>query len=278
MTTTPPPAPNILVNELLGFSPQLLLDDIINIANDAIGKAVAAMENQLNRWADERSGAKESDDWDSAQEVEQGIVAFETLLQFHTDVAFDFFEDWSLRNIFSFAAELPVIAPHQAGLDLDIPPEREGELLAEIEDLRRKIDNQHRLRRLIQRADHISAAREALAQRRLARAIALRPPNTDALCKLPAELTSLYESASALPDFDLAQIRLSHPESGKQPWLTGKAGYTQWAVQRLVSQAGKGTKKGKPTEAGQSSGADGESQVVPWKATPEDVAMAMDNL
>ena len=44
-------APQILVDELLGFSPHLLLDDMIDAANTAVGQAVEAMEKQLERWA-----------------------------------------------------------------------------------------------------------------------------------------------------------------------------------------------------------------------------------
>jgi hypothetical protein len=42
------------------------------------------------RWADTRA-EREGGDWDSTHEVEQGLVAFQTLLEYHTDIAFDFF-------------------------------------------------------------------------------------------------------------------------------------------------------------------------------------------
>ncbi|KAI1784652.1 Mis12 protein-domain-containing protein, partial [Ganoderma leucocontextum] len=151
----PPTVPSVLLPELLGFIPQFLLDDIINIANDEARQSVDAMEQFLQRWADARadkppsssssSNTKDKDkdaDWDPTQEIEQGLVAFQTLLESHVDVAFDFFEAWSMRNIFAVPADLPVVAPHQAGLDLDgaaDQPEREGELLAEIDELRRKV-------------------------------------------------------------------------------------------------------------------------------------------
>ena len=86
---------------------------------------------------------KEKDaEWDPTQEIEQGLVAFQTLLESHVDVAFDFFEAWSMRNIFAVPADLPIVAPHQAGLDLAgaaDQPEKESELLAEIDELRRKV-------------------------------------------------------------------------------------------------------------------------------------------
>ena len=129
----------VLVPELLSFSPHFLLDDTINIANDGIARAVDAMEDFLNRWAETR--LQHEPDWDADKELEQGLVSFQTLLEFHTDIAFDFFEAWSLRNIFALPPDLPLVAPHHATLDLDQPPEKEAELLAEIDELRRKIEN-----------------------------------------------------------------------------------------------------------------------------------------
>lgn len=132
------PTSTVLVPELLSFSPHFLLDDTINIANDGVGRAVDAMEDFLNRWAETR--LQHIPDWDADKELEQGLVSFQTLLEFHTDIAFDFFEAWSLRNIFALPPDLPLVAPHHAGLDLDHPPEKETELLAEIDELRRKIE------------------------------------------------------------------------------------------------------------------------------------------
>jgi kinetochore protein Mis12/MTW1 len=130
--------PTVLVPELLSFSPHFLLDDIINIANDGVGRAVDAMEDFLNRWADTR--LEREPGWDADKELEQGLVSFQTLLEFHNDIAFDFFEAWSLRNIFAVPPDLALVAPHHAGLDLAQPPETEAELLAEIDELWRKIE------------------------------------------------------------------------------------------------------------------------------------------
>lgn len=134
-TNTVPP---VLLPEILGFVPQFLLDDIVDTANDAVRQAVDAMEVFLRRWAAERED-KIDKDWDSTQEVEQGLVAFQTLLNSHVDISFDFFEAWSLRNIFAIPPELPVVVPHQAGLNLEHTAEEETELVNEIRDLRRKI-------------------------------------------------------------------------------------------------------------------------------------------
>jgi kinetochore protein Mis12/MTW1 len=131
--------PTVLVPEILSFSPHFLLDDTINIANDGIARAVDAMEDFLNRWAETR--LQHEPDWDADKELEQGLVSFQTLLEFHADIAFDFFEAWSLRNIFAVTPDLPLVAPHHAGLDLDQPPEKEAELLAEVDELRRQLEN-----------------------------------------------------------------------------------------------------------------------------------------
>ena len=137
----PPTVPSVLLPELLGFSPQLLLDDVINVANNAVTETVDGMEIFLLRWADERVKMPAGKDWDSHQDIEQGLVAFQTLLESHIDIAFDFFELWSLRNIFAIPADLPIVAPHHKRLDLQSNPERELELMTEVVDLRQKIDN-----------------------------------------------------------------------------------------------------------------------------------------
>lgn len=140
--SAPPPAsnalPSVLLPELLGFVPQFLLDDIIDTANDSVRQAVDAMEVFLRRWVDNRA-QKVGDEWDPSQDLEQGLVAFQTLLYSHVDIAFDFFEAWSLRNIFAIPPGLPIVAPHQRGLDLTREENAERDLITEIEDLRRKI-------------------------------------------------------------------------------------------------------------------------------------------
>jgi kinetochore protein Mis12/MTW1 len=153
-----PILPTTLVPELLGFSPQMLLDDIIDAAADANMLCMQAMEPFMQRWADGRIPRPE-EDWDGQEAVEQvrlthvycaiveidafhqGLVAFATLLESHTDIAFDFFEAWSLRNIFALPPDLPIVAPHHKGLDLQPRAEEETELMVEVEELRRKIEN-----------------------------------------------------------------------------------------------------------------------------------------
>jgi len=140
-------SPPLLLCEGLGFSPQLLLDDIINIANNAVQDGVNGMEEFLQKWADERVAQGDENDpktranvEETTHEVEQGLVAFQTLLEYHTDIAFDFFEAWSLRNIFVIPPDLPVVLPHQEGLDLTVTTEQEQEAMDEVEELRKRLD------------------------------------------------------------------------------------------------------------------------------------------
>src|SRR5258708_18785517 len=83
----------LLLCEALGFSPQLLLDDIINIVNTAVQDGVNGMKEFLQKWADERVAQGDKNDpqtraniEETTHEVEQGLVAFQTLLEYHTDI------------------------------------------------------------------------------------------------------------------------------------------------------------------------------------------------
>lgn len=59
-----------LVPEILGFSPQMLLDDIISEAGDAILQCLTATELFMRRWADARAESV-GEDWDGVAAVEQ---------------------------------------------------------------------------------------------------------------------------------------------------------------------------------------------------------------
>jgi kinetochore protein Mis12/MTW1 len=256
----PQPTPTVLIPEILSFSPHFLLDDTINIANDGVGRAVDAMEDFLNRWAEtrlerEREWAHEAD-----KELEQGLVSFQTLLEFHTDIAFDFFEAWSLRNIFAVTPpDLPLVVPHQACLDLDHqPPEKEAELLAEIDELRRKIENvtllptrvscffayfvsqQKYLKRLLTKAARTSRRHTKQAQMRLNRLSFMQPEQLQTLRALAKDTDELHATVSALPPHPHVTNADMHTpgfEPGKRQWEVGKAGYLNWASSQLAQQA-----------------------------------------
>jgi len=109
------------------------------------------MEEFLQKWANERASRggdsssssliNNNTEATTIHEVEQGLVAFQTLLEYHTDIAFDFFEAWCLRNIFMIPPDLPIVLPHQASLDLTVTADQEQQLVEEVEVLRRKLDN-----------------------------------------------------------------------------------------------------------------------------------------
>lgn len=130
------PRQQTILPDILGFAPQLLVDDLLDVGYDAVAKATGAFEAYLDEnWLPGRS----VEDQEAAF---AGLVAFQTLLQSHLDKAFDAFELWSLKNVFALPdpKELPLVLPHQKGLDLTVTEEEENALEREIEDLRRQVD------------------------------------------------------------------------------------------------------------------------------------------
>ncbi|KAG6877565.1 hypothetical protein C0993_006062 [Termitomyces sp. T159_Od127] len=233
-------AKHLLLPEILGFSPQLLLDDIINIANNAVQDGVNGMEEFLEKWVEARA-ERQKDGWDSTQEVEQGLVAFQTLLEHHTDIAFDFFEAWSLRNIFAIPPDLPIVVPHQQNLDLTRPPEREQELMDELEQLRRQLDSERRLQRMYRHALKLSERQRKRDEANLERLALLRSPSLDVFGALPAKFAAMFNAVAGLPPLDAsAAAPLAH-DPGKRQWETGATGYRNWAVAQLLDRAGAGS-------------------------------------
>ncbi|KAJ3741616.1 Mis12-domain-containing protein, partial [Lentinula detonsa] len=195
---------------------------IINAVNNTIVEGVNAMEDFLRQWADRR--AEEERDWDSTEELEQGLVSFETLLEHHTDA-------WALKNIFSIPSDLPVVLPHQKSLDLRTKPERETDLVEEISELRAKLDNQRRLQRLYSRALRASKQQRLRSERRLEKLSAvLDREKLESLAKVPPQLNAMYEAVSNLPPLDPAFVATLP--------LQNLVGYLNWATAQLLSRAG----------------------------------------
>ncbi|XP_006457093.1 hypothetical protein AGABI2DRAFT_52470, partial [Agaricus bisporus var. bisporus H97] len=229
----------LLVCEALGFVPQLLLDDIVNVANQTIQNAVNDMEEHLLSWAERRAKQPESDK-DGTEEVEQGLVAFQTLLEYHTDLGFDYFEAWSLRNAFNVSADLPIVLPHHEGLDLTAPPERERELMDDIDALLKKMDAQRRLEYALKRALRTSSKERRNAEDKLEQLAAIIDhPSFEELSSLPQKYEAMYDACSSFEPLDaatlsaLTQVELSEP--GKHPWESTKSGYMKWAKERLTA-------------------------------------------
>ncbi|KAJ7611018.1 Mis12 protein-domain-containing protein [Roridomyces roridus] len=236
---TPPELVHPLVlTEIVGFSPQLLLDDIINAANHAVQDGVNGLEDFLLQRA-EQNGVPEGGE--GMQEIEQGLVAFQTLLEFHTDVAFDFFEAWCLRNIFAVPAALPIVMPHHEGLDLTIPTGRERELLDEIEELSNRLEAQWRLRTQLARKN-TEMDRTLRSRRTIYKRLAPLEPMLQTGQTLPTRLMEMHESVSTLPELQptttAAISQLRHTEAGKRQWEMGKTGYLNWALSQLLSKDG----------------------------------------
>lgn len=137
--STMPPLSSVqqtLLPDILGFSPQLVVDDLLDIGYDAIGKATEALEAYLHEhWLPGKSNEEHD-------QADAGLVAFQTLLQSHLDKAFDAFEMWSLKNVFALPdpTQVPLVLPHQKGLNLAVTEQEENTLNNEIDELRRKID------------------------------------------------------------------------------------------------------------------------------------------
>jgi Mis12 protein len=49
----------MLATELLGFQPQLLLDELMSAVNETIYESTARVEEYLNQWIDEKENAGE---------------------------------------------------------------------------------------------------------------------------------------------------------------------------------------------------------------------------
>ncbi|KIY72336.1 Mis12-domain-containing protein [Cylindrobasidium torrendii FP15055 ss-10] len=226
------PTPPLLLVELLGFHPQLLLDDIISIANAAIEEGLDGFEEYITNWADKQEGNYDS-------EIERGLAALQTLLEHHTDMAYDRFETWALRNVFFVPKEIEIVVPQQIGLEMDATAEQEQALLDEIEEMRKRIRDESTTKRNLKKAIHLTRGRNAIAKQRLQY---LQPLDIDMreIASLPSKLMALYNALLRLPDFDSGHAaaiqRLQLPDPGKRPWETGKIGYLNWAVEELVTQ------------------------------------------
>ncbi|KAJ2912446.1 hypothetical protein MD484_g7965, partial [Candolleomyces efflorescens] len=345
MTSTTPSLPtttsSLLLCEALGFSPQLLLDDIINISNNAVQDGVNGMEEFLVKWVEEREerkakevkepeppakgkkGKKKAAEQpkepeDMNHEIEQGLVAFQTLLEYHTDIAFDFFEAWSLRNIFFIPPELEkggvVVLPHYEGADLSNASitggsskaeAKERELMEEIDELRKRLDEQRRLTRLLTRALATTKAAKRRADKRYTDLVSIIPPESlPTLRALPNQLLSLYQTVSSLPPVDPSLIHPAPSQdpaagggggggggggsiglsgTGKREWEVGSSGYVNWAVQKLVSGA-RPSVGGSTATTNTGVGKDGSGmtwvdqmeQVTAYVATAQDVKGALE--
>ncbi|KAH9166572.1 hypothetical protein EDB89DRAFT_2232842 [Lactarius sanguifluus] len=197
------------------------------------------MEDFLNRWAETR--LEREPDWDADKELEQGLVSFQTLLEFHTDIAFDFFEAWSLRNIFAVPADLPLVAPHHAGLDFTQPQKKRPSCSRRSTSYGAKSMKQKELRLLLTKAKRTSGHHVKKAQVRLDRLTFLQPDQFRMLHALATDVGAFHASICTLLPLDPANTQSLLPGPGKQGWEVCRAGYISWVNAQLLRHANTAT-------------------------------------
>ncbi|KAL1746396.1 Mis12 protein-domain-containing protein [Schizophyllum fasciatum] len=228
----------LLLAEALGFVPQLILDDITNVGNDCIGQSLLGIEQFLkNGWAEKAADDPEMLE-ERMQEVEHGLHQCQTLLEHYTDIAFDSFEAWCLRNIFAVPPGLPYVLPHQEGLDLTTTPEQEQELVDEINALREQLANEKKISRLAQRAIRITAAERREAEKDLQRVSVVNRDDLKELQRVPERVVELQQAIAELPETGPAPA-LSAPPTHR-PWEADRDSYVAWVTSQLVARASVG--------------------------------------
>ena len=131
---------NLLLTEVLGVSPQILLDDYTNIAHDNVRQTTEGLEGGVRDWIERDVPIEQRTK--CLAELESGIIALQTLIDSHSDFAFDLFEVWVWRNIFDVPANVAqhLVMPHHKGLDLTITEKQESEARDELALLRRRLE------------------------------------------------------------------------------------------------------------------------------------------
>lgn len=167
-----------LLTEHLGFAPLTLIDEVINAVNHIMYRCTDALETFLvNRRKAQIEEIKaksndsdvvmedaESDEVNSEfrhkvfpqEEIRLGTAELETLLVAHVDRAFDKFELYTLRNIFTLphnlVAEGWLRLKHHESLELPIPNDQNAsseESDKQIKQLISKINSELALRKLL---------------------------------------------------------------------------------------------------------------------------------
>jgi kinetochore protein Mis12/MTW1 len=131
---------NLLLTEVLGVSPQILLDDYTNIAHENVRQTTEGLEVGVRDWIEREVSMEQRTA--CLAELESGVIALQTLIDSHSDFAFDLFEVWVWRNIFDVPANAVqhIVMPHHEGLDLSITEKQEFEACEELAMLRRKLE------------------------------------------------------------------------------------------------------------------------------------------
>lgn len=111
------------IQELFGFSPLRVVDDIINSVNAIASNSIAAVESFVTKTESKLDGPQETNRYQG--ELESGMSKLRKLLQDSVDECFDKFEVYAMRNIFNIPADLIkegwIRLPDQEGIDFTNP-------------------------------------------------------------------------------------------------------------------------------------------------------------
>lgn len=133
----------ILLTEILGVSPQVLLDDYTNIGHENVRHTIEGVEGTIHEFINlHEPPLPPSQRERYLAELESGTIALQTLIDSHADFSFDLFEVWTWRNLFTVPEEAAkwIVVPHQKGLDLTISESEEQETRDELALLRRRLE------------------------------------------------------------------------------------------------------------------------------------------
>ena len=131
---------NLLLTEVLGTPPQILLDDYTNIAHENVRQTTEGLEGGVRHWIEREVSMEQRTA--CLAELESGVIALQTLIDSHSDFAFDLFEVWVWRNIFDVPANVAqhIVMPHHRGLDLTITEKQEIEAHEGLAMLRKRLE------------------------------------------------------------------------------------------------------------------------------------------
>ncbi|CAE6508677.1 unnamed protein product [Rhizoctonia solani] len=225
---------NALLTELLGFVPQLLLDDLADAATDTVNNGIDGLEVYLrNEWLPRRTSTSPSQE-DLEAEIDSGLLEFQTLLCGHRDMSIDMLEAWSMRNVFCIPEGLKIVMPHQKGLDMNTPQGKDVQLQVELDVMRRKIENARRFQAQLKQAEQVTEQRLARSKARLERVKALQELDPKRIEHLPAAYRSLLTTLSSLPT-TVPPLPVSSASTKKH--TESRAEFLDWAVKRLVTSS-----------------------------------------
>ncbi|CAK3974141.1 related to MTW1 Determining metaphase spindle length [Lecanosticta acicola] len=161
-----------LLTEHFRYTPLTLLDDIINVVNEIAFRAVNAIEEGFGHTTAEQLGFSPSSTKNGTKaelaelktnEIDNGIVKLESLLNATIDKDFDKFEIYTLRNILAVGHEEDDIAnwvrlDHYKGVDLVNAAELKAPTPEAVQLQRRKLQETMKLNIMLKAEEAKNAA------------------------------------------------------------------------------------------------------------------------